>query len=157
MDDSAGAVSESPGFTAGAEVPAVPGLPELSLGLEGTVFGVRSPPGIAWYQHGGFHEGWTVDRRLLGHPLGGHGRELLVTARLDLLEARLRLEGRGFLRERREENLFAPERVGGSVGATLNGAYRASGDFELVLSAEVEHGERDWTRSALMAGLRWMY
>lgn len=156
-EDSAGAWKDVPGLLAGAELAAVPGLPQLAVGLEAATFARSCCGNPFWYRHWSFREGWTDQGRLLAHPLGGNGHELMVFGRVDALDARLRVDGRVFLRERRSENVHAPERAGDSAGIALDVELRADRRFELYLAGQVESGERDWDAMALSTGLRWLF
>lgn len=159
-DDAAGGWWDVPGRVVGAHVPAVPGLPQLSLGAEYTYFAPPCCENPPWYLHLGYQGGWTAGDALLGHPVGGEGAEYLLYGGADLFRARLRLDGRAFLRERGREgydlpwlragNLFAPERAGTSTGLALDGAWRVTPRAELRASGVLEAG-RGWETGELAA------
>jgi hypothetical protein len=143
-EDESGGWWKVAGRMAGAYVPAFPSLPELSAGVEYAGFAKPCCGNPPWYLHGSQSGGWVYGDRPLGHPLGGEGWETAAWAGADVLDARLRLRGRAFLRERsargfdrpeRAGNLYAPERAGRSTGGTLEAAFRASRRAELTLSA----------------------
>lgn len=157
IEDSAGAIADVPGVVAGLELAAVPGVPELALGVERASFAGRCCGNPIWYRHWKFDSGWTVGGVPLGHPLGGHGTEWLAFARADLLEARLRIDGRAFRRDRGAENLFAPDRLGRSTGARIRTEFRALARVEFVLHGALESGEGGWRESSVMVGLRMLY
>lgn len=150
-DDSSGSWHRVPGIVAGLRA-VLPGG-QASFGYETTRFDTRrydlhrfssQPP---WYRNAFFRGGWTKNGEPLGHPLGGHGREHAVDARVDLLNARARLGLRPFRRDREEENLYAPGREGVSWGLDFDARYRL-GRGEARLFGSVEDGE-GWRQSAL--------
>lgn len=157
LEDSAGAWFDVPGVVAGLELPALPGVPGIALGIERTSFSPRCCGNPIWYRHWQFLGGWTDDGVPLGHPLGGHGSEWRSWARADVLDARLRLESALFLRDRGEENLFAPDREGRSAGVAVSAAFRPMPLFDVIFQAGTESGERDWTESAAVLGLRMLF
>jgi hypothetical protein len=162
-EDNRGAWWSIPGAVGGVELSALPGFPALALGAEYTRFG---PPCATcdenglfseWYRHYVYQGGWALDPVPLGHPLGGNGVEVTVFARYDALDARLRLDGRVFHRERDYFNLFAPDREGRSVGAVLEGSWRARPNLDVELETSLEEGARDWRQATLFAGARFLF
>jgi hypothetical protein len=153
FDDSAGAWWDVPGITAGLELPAVPGAPELSLGIERTRFDGACCGNTMWYRNWSLRGGWTDGGRVLGHPLGGHGSEWLGHASLALVDTRLRAQGFVFRRRREAENLFAPEREGVSHGVRGSLQARVQHAWELDVRGEVERGA-DWTSGTLSTRIR---
>lgn len=153
LEDSAGAWLDVPGRVAGVELAAVPGLPELALGLEYASFGGSCCGNPPWYRHMTLVDGWTEDRRPLGHPLGGEGTEWLLQARAHLAEARLRLEVTGLRRSRGEENLYAPQRAGTAVGGLGEIGFRPVPALELRVAAFLEDGS-GWSERYVEAGVR---
>jgi len=148
-EDSAGSFYNVPGVVLGLLIPALPALPGLSVGAEHAYFGHSrvtpdriNPP---WYRHRQFTGGWVVGERMLGHPLGGNGAETAVYGRLTEPLTRIDVKGRAFLRDRRPENLFSPQRAGRSIGGTTTVAWRpASGaTLRLDLSADLGSGWRE--------------
>jgi hypothetical protein len=117
VDDVGFTLFSTAAFIAGVELPAVPGVPALSLGIEHARFPHSCCTHPPWYRHGDLGEGWTDRGWLLGHPLGGEGSEWALHGNLAL--PRTWLSGRVYTRWRGEENLFAPVRAGGSWGAEL--------------------------------------
>ena len=158
-DDNHHAFAKFPAVVAGVELAAVPGLNALSVGLERTSF-ARPCSGCkyyaTWYRHYKFRDGWTVDRRPLGHPLGGDGWEWLAYGRYDVPEKHLRLSARTFLRERGEYNTFARTRAGRSIGGQLGAEFQASRDVDAVLEGALESGD-GWHQSNLFLGLRLLF
>jgi hypothetical protein len=142
MDDTAGAVRDTPAVIAGAELGAVPGMPSVSLGVEAT----RYPPACCgnpiWYRSVFFRGSWADEGRLFAHPLGGHGSEFLGHARLDLPHHGLMMRARAFTRHRGAENLFAPGRDGHSRGGSVALEYTVSARTGLKLHAGRESARR---------------
>lgn len=158
FEDSAGSWKDVPGVVAGIEAAGLPGLPEVSLGIERTSFARRCCGNPMWYRHWKFLEGWTDAGQPLGHPLGGHGDEWLLHGRADLMNARLRVAGRAYLRDRGEENLFAPNFEGRSTGGVLRLEYRVIPGMDVIAGGEIEEGRSDdWRRTAAFVGLKAMF
>ncbi|HVE80278.1 MAG TPA: capsule assembly Wzi family protein [Gemmatimonadaceae bacterium] len=160
-EDNRGAWWTIPGAVGGLEVAAVPALPRLAVGAEYTRFG---PPCFCdvglesnWYRHYVYTGGWAVDPTPLGHPLGGNGVEVTLFARYDSDDARLRLNGRVFHRERDYYNLFAPDREGDSVGGVIRASWRARARLDLEVDGSLEEGAGDWRQVTLFAGARLMF
>ncbi|HSJ33036.1 MAG TPA: capsule assembly Wzi family protein [Longimicrobiales bacterium] len=153
-EDSAGAWWDVPGIVAGVELAAVPRLPWLSVVIERSSFERSASGNPPWYRHPiGFHDGWSTRDELLGHPLGGHGREWLLQARADLMDGRLQLVTRGFTRRRGSENVFAPERAGLSNGVAVRGDLQLRSGFVLHVEGATEDGG-DWRRTQASGALR---
>jgi hypothetical protein len=153
MDDTSGAVRDTPGTVFGVDIGPLPGLPALSLGVERTGFpgSWRGKP--PWYRNVFFRGSWADEGRLFAHPLGGHGREFLAHARLDLPEPGLFAGAELFSRERRFENLFAPEREGSSWGGSLTLQQTLHGRTALRLDATIERGD-GWDTGRFAATIR---
>jgi hypothetical protein len=141
----------------GVEIPALPGLPELGLGLERTTFAASCCGNPIWYRHWSFRHGWTDDGRLLGHPLGGHGSEWLTYARADLFEARVHLDLRLFARDREVENVLAPERIGRSRGGQLGVEGRLASGLGIFFQGLLEDGDTGWRESAVRVGAQFIF
>ena len=153
-EDSAGSWWDVPGIIAGAELAAVPGLPWLSVVLERTSFEGSNSGNPPWYRHPiGFHDGWSMRGELLGHPLGGHGREWLVQSRANLMDGRLQLMARGFRRTRLAENVYAPERAGRSTGFAAGGDLQLRPGVALQLEGSTESGS-GWRRTVMSGALQ---
>jgi hypothetical protein len=131
-DDGAGAFDEMPAVVAGVFFPAVPAVPQLALGAEYTRIAEVCCGHGPWYFNASQRGGWARRDRPLGHPLGGQGSEALGYAQAELLDSRLRVHLRGFVRHRSGEglqrvggaNLFSPLRDGRSVGGAFDAAVR---------------------------------
>jgi hypothetical protein len=141
MDDTAGAVRATPAILAGVEAGPLPGLPGLSLGVERTNFPASRRGNPPWYRNVFFRGSWADEGRLFAHPLGGNGTEWLAHARLDLPGAGLLAGVEVFTRERRQENLFAPDRGGHSRGGTITVEQKLRRDAAFRLDASLERGD----------------
>lgn len=145
LEDSSGAWRNVPGVVAGVQLPALPGLARLSLGLEHAYFAAACCGNPIWYRHLRFHDGWSLGGEAMSHPLGGHGTEWSLYGSADFAAARVRLGGRVFLRDRGEENRFAPDRHGGSTGVDLDAGIRVRSAVEAEGRLEWESGDRSWS------------
>lgn len=154
FDDMGFGWTNVPGVVAGIEAAALPGAPGVSVGLEHAWFAGHCCGNPPWYRHGALGEGWTDRGVPLGHPLGGHGRETALSLRVAAPARGAFVSGRAYVRHRGEENLFAPDRAGASVGAALRGVVWARRGVRLHADAELERGE-GWTgwRASLAAEL----
>jgi hypothetical protein len=136
-EDASGAWTDQPAYTAGVQLPALPGLPWASAGVEATRFAACCAHG-AWYTHTDYQGNWARGDALLGHPLGGQGIETTVYAAAEPPRAPVRLDGRVFVRSRSTENsgvansgnLFAPDASGRGVGGELGIAWRPAPGVE---------------------------
>lgn len=154
FEDSSGAWRDTPGIVTGLELPAVPGLPSVALGLERASFSESCCGNPIWYRHWWFEGGWTDGGEPLGHPLGGDGSEWLLWTVTEMAQARVRLSGELFRRERGSENLFSPDRAGTSVGGTVGIEFRPVPRFDVVLRGAHESGDGGWSESNAFAGIR---
>jgi hypothetical protein len=141
-----------PGIVGGIQVPGFPGAAWLSLGFESTTFRASDTFERSWYEHRVFGT-WTDDGNLRGHALGGAGSEFRLYLGADLVDARLRIETRAFTRDRKEGNLFAPDREGSSDGMGWSVRWRVAPSLDLETSGIVESGT-GWTESGLFLGTR---
>jgi hypothetical protein len=164
-EDAAGGWWSVPGIVGGVRIPAVPGAPELELGVEHTWFGMFCCGNPPWYIHAGQLGGWGAGGAPLGHPLGGEGRETLAYAGADLAGSRARVEVRGFVRQRGDEgfhrveaagNLFTPDRTGRSAGGALSGRVRVGGRSEVAVDAFHDAGD-GWRERHLRAGVSLLF
>jgi hypothetical protein len=85
--------------------------------------------------------------------MGGSGREILLRAEADLLDAALWLRGDAFLRERFSGNLYAPY-TGAGGGFDLEAAWRVLPKLEVGVGGRLETGA-GWTAGG--AGARVSY
>jgi hypothetical protein len=164
-DDNHAAWTLFPARVIGAQVPAVPGIPALSLGIEHAGFsrpctgcdGCHCEYYATWYRHYLFKDGWTVDRQPIGHPLGGEGSEWLAYGTWDDPAHRLRFDVRAFHRNRGSYNIYSPDRKGSSVGGEIATVYRSTPNLDLLFRGAFEEGRADWSEASLVAGLRWVF
>ncbi|GAC1651955.1 MAG: hypothetical protein NVS4B3_13480 [Gemmatimonadaceae bacterium] len=156
MNDNKTAWKEIPAVIAGVMIEALPGMPQLSLGFEHTLF--HTPCATCtyygtWYQHFTYRAGWAVDGTPLGHPLGGEGRESLLSAKWDDPANRRALDARVFTRLRGPANLFAPAHGGRSDGGSIRLEWGLAGGMDALLGAEREIGNQ-WHQTRLSIGVR---
>ncbi len=162
-EDASGAWWKVPGRTFGLF------LPRLGRGLAGgaefTQFAAQCCGNPSWYMHASQPGGWVYASRPLGHPLGGEGWEALAYGQAELLDARLRVEGRAFVRRRgqrglerpeRASNLYAPARTGGSVGGSLDAAWRLGPRMDARVALERDAGD-GWRQQRLRADLSYLF
>jgi hypothetical protein len=152
-EDAAGAWRDVPGRLFGAYVPALPGLPAVSAGVEHVTFAPSCCGNPAWYRHSTHTGGWVDGGRPLGHGLGGQGRQTMVYSNTDLFDARLHLDARVFWGRREGENLYVPGREGDAWGVRLHSRARLfpRSDGELTLLREDGAG---WNELLAFLGLR---
>ena len=154
IDDVGFEFIRKPGLVGGLELPALPGVPAVALGLEHTRFPDHCCGYPPWYRHSALP--WIEERVPLGHPLGGAGTQWLLYSRASLLDARLRLEARALRRNRLADNLYSPTRQGASTGAEVTASWTPTAAVELMAAASIEQGP-GWRESASTAGVRVRY
>jgi hypothetical protein len=165
-EDAAGALRDVPGRVVGVLLPALPGVPGVSAGAEYAHFPVHCCGNPPWYFHAAHPGGWVYRDLPLGHPLGGEGHEASVYADAELWDARVRLSGRAFFRERSQEgflttpqragNLYSPTRAGGSRGGALDAALRLAPHAEGTVSLYRDAGD-GWREQRLRVGLSYLF
>jgi len=143
-EDAAGAWHDVPGIVGGLWSPSLPFAPGVAMGAEYAHFSTSCCGNPKWYRHWSFVGSWASRDLPLGHPLGGNGRQAMVFAEAYLLDARARLGGSVYRRDRKDENLFAPGREGGSTGGSFSLEVRPFPSWELRLEAAEERGD-DWS------------
>ncbi len=158
MDDSHGAYHHVPGFTAGGRLAALPGVPQVGLGLERTIFAVSCCGNPIWYRNYALRNGWADAGIPVGSPLAGNGSEWLAFGDAALLAARVRLRAQAFTRDRGDENLLAPQRAGTSRGGRLDLEVRTGPSLEVGLSLAGERaaGGR-WRTAQAVASLQLLF
>jgi hypothetical protein len=131
----------------------LPGWSNGFASLEATYMGPkRECCNTHWYRNVFFRGSWSKDNVPMGHPLGGHGKEVALNLGADEAAARLRWRGRVVLRDRGAANIYSPEREGRSVAGRLGLAWRVR-NTEASLTGELEDGE-NWRATSLRAGVR---
>jgi hypothetical protein len=166
-DDAAGAFDETPARVIGLYLPALPAAPNVALGGEYTYFKHWCCGHGPWYLNATFPGNWAVRDRPLGHPLGGEGAEYAAYLQAAGWDARLRLDARGWIRDRSDRsldggvrkgggNLFTPQRAGRSVGGTADAALRLAPRAEVRATWMLDDGE-GWRESAFSTSLAWTF
>ena len=162
-EDASGAWWTVPGNTFGLFLPRLGS--SFAGGAEFTRFATQCCGNPSWYMHASQRGGWVYDHRPLGHPLGGEGWEAMAYGQADLLDSRLRIESRAFVRRRGEEglarpervaNLYAPDRTGGSVGGSLDAAWRLAPRTDARVSLYGDAGD-GWRERTLRAQLSYLF
>lgn len=164
-DDAAGAMDEQPARVMGIFLPALPGAPQAGVGVEYAYFKATCCGHGPWYFNATLTGNWAVHGRPLGHPLGGQGSEYAAYAQGDLFNARLHLDGRGFVRDRAaysvgrhffKYNLYSPDRSGRSTGGMLDAALRLLPRADLRAGFTLENGQ-GWREESFHAALAWLF
>ena len=161
-EDASGAWWNVPGHTFGLLLPRLGSA--WAGGAEYTRFAPHCCGNPPWYMHAAHPGGWVHRGRPLGHPLGGEGWEGMAYGQGELLDARLRVEGRAFVRrrtgeglarEQRAANLYAPARAG-SWGGSLDAAWRLAPRIDARLSLYRDAGD-GWREQSLRADLSYLF
>ena len=101
-----------------------------------------------WYQHTRFQSGWQTGDGLLGHPLGGYGRQHTVAAAGWTIDGRIRADFRLSSIRRDRWNLSEGTRPGAATLVKGGGAWRLHPRAELSAGWLEERGagwrERRW-------------
>lgn len=137
FDDAGAAFHKVPAFIAGADWHVLPFAPALGIGVETVIMTPSVAAHPPWYQHIALGDGWTDAGHPLGHPLGGHGREVALV--VNALHARAGTATRLFWRDRGDENLFAPDREGRSLGVGTEGRLWLAGPVHARWRVDAEH------------------
>ncbi len=153
-DDAAGALADVPGILAGLTWTHVASTFDLALGAEHLRFSGACCGNSIWYRNAWFRGAWADGDRLLGHPLGGHGREWRVYGQGSADSGRITGQAAFYLRRRYDENVLVPLRQGSSTGLRAGSDFQVRSGLRVVLDGEVEWGASDWTMSRLLIGLR---
>src|SRR5690606_23360673 len=85
----------------------------------------------------------TDDGALLGLPIGGHGRETSLAIRYDDAPRRVTASVHVALRDRGEENLFAPDRAGSALAVDARFTFFPTSGLRFDGWAGGEHAD-DW-------------
>jgi len=143
-------------YTLGLRLPRVAAgaAGELGLGIEYTRIGGSCCGNPPWYHHFELADGWVVDGELLGHPLGGHGREWRLTAGGTGASGQLLVHGALALRTRQEENLVAPAREGRAVAFEVAADLLATRHISLETRLRGERGA-GWRSLHSATAVRW--
>jgi peptidoglycan biosynthesis protein MviN/MurJ (putative lipid II flippase) len=98
-----------------------------------------------WYQHVRFQSGWRAGPELLGHPLGGYGRQHAVSVSSWSPDGRIRAEMGVASLDRERWNLLEDERPGSATSFELETAWRGRPWLEVAGEIRDERG-RGWKR-----------
>jgi hypothetical protein len=140
-----------PAFILGIEAAPRRGSP-WSSALEHVRFANSTRDYPEWYRHGALGDGWSDEGDLIGHPLGGHGRETSVGVRYDEAPRRVSAALRLFARERGDENVFAPNRTGDALGGSAAIVWFPTAAMRTELTGAVERGA-GWRAGRLLLEL----
>ena len=101
-----------------------------------------------WYQHTRFQSGWQTEDGLLGHPLGGYGRQHTMAVAGWSTDGRIRADFRISSIRRDRWNLIEGTRPGSATRVEGGGAWRLHPRAELAAGWSEESGdgwrERRW-------------
>jgi hypothetical protein len=156
-DDAAGGWWDVPALLAGFEYVHVDSTFDIGVGAEHLQFSGTCCGNSIWYRNAWFRGGWADGEHVLGHPLGGHGREWRVFANGGFMGGKLQMDAALFARRRRDENLFTPAWQGKSTGVSASAEFAPAHKVLLRLHGELESGADDWNSSALSASLRYSF
>jgi hypothetical protein len=151
-DDSSGGWWETAGRVLGLRLAAVPSMPFLEVGAERVAFDAPGFDHGPFYWHNQFLAGWAEERVLLGHPIGGNGRETMLYANASLLDAHLLLGARGYHGARGIWNVYMPTRTGEFSGAGFSLDYSENGMAHARAKWAREWGE-GWSQSSFEIGV----
>jgi hypothetical protein len=151
-EDGSGAWWDSPLITGGIQAPALPGAAAFGVGIERTVITGASGHFDA-YRHHLLTDGWTEDDVLIGHPLGGAGREWLVYATFDAGHGPA-INASGFRRQRAPGNTLAPVHSGVSWGGAIAVRWVAL-PFTFSARAAIDAGQ-GWKTGRAEARIEWI-
>lgn len=154
FDDVGWGWSNVPAFILGGETGWVRDGEAYFVGFELTQFSSKCCGNPEWYLHKDLAEGWSDRGHLLGHPLGGHGRQTALRWRIEKPAGGFRLSGTLYERFRGDENVFAPERQGASAGLSLRVRQGVGGLGRVFGAMEFEFGDGDphWKRARGQVG-----
>jgi hypothetical protein len=154
-DDAAGGWWDVPGMLAGAEYARVTAKYDVAVGAEHLQLSRSCCGNSIWYRNAWFRGGWADDEQIIGHPLGGHGREWRVFANGSVGAGRFNGDVALYARRRRAENLLVPAWEGKSTGVEAGLDVEITSPVRVRLDAEIERGGNDWTTSRLLAAIRY--
>jgi hypothetical protein len=155
-DADPGVFFDVPAFTVGVRLPRAARLAqgELGVGVEHTQISGSCCGNPPWYHHFELADGWTADGALLGHPLGGQGREWRASVTGTSSDAAVLFEAAGALRTRGAENVFAPNRRGRALLLDLAADVQVAERFGVELRLLTERGS-GWNELRSSAAVRW--
>jgi hypothetical protein len=146
-----GVFIDVPAFTVGVRVQAAG---SVGAAIEHTQISGACCANPPWYHHFDLANGWTRHGALLGHPLGGQGREWRAALVVEPPTAALVVHVAAALRSRGGENLLAPVRAGRAVIAEARGDARIGGRAAVDVALLFERGS-GWSELRARAAARW--
>jgi hypothetical protein len=153
-EDAAGGWWDVPAILAGLEFVHVDSAYDAAIGIEHVQFERSCCSNSIWYRNAWFRGSWADDDELLGHPLGGHGREWRVFANGSLDGGRITAHAAFFARRRRDENILVPAWQGKSTGLQAGADISITPTIRLIVDGELEKGASDWSASRLSGAVR---
>jgi hypothetical protein len=149
-----GVLIHVPAFTVGVRTLAKSGSGGIATALEHTHIAAACCENPPWYHHFDLSNGWTVDGALLGHPLGGQGREWRIALDGATSHSPILLHAAATLRSRGPENLLAPVRAGRSLAFEARADGRLSRSTGARAEIFVERGT-GWRELRARIAARW--
>lgn len=156
-DDAAGGWFDVPAILGGVEFVRVDSTYDVAVGIEHLTIARMCCFNSIWYRNAWFRGSWADGEEILGHPLGGNGREWRIFANGGSLNQKLLASGAVFVRRREEENLFVPERAGKSTGVELSGDFALSSSLRITGDVLFESGQTGWNSTRANAALRYIF
>lgn len=153
-EDAAGGWWDVPAILGGLEFTHVDSTFDVAVGAEHVQFSRSCCGNSLWYRNAWFRGSWADDDEVLGHPLGGHGREWRVFASGSASSGRFNTHLALYTRRRRPENVYDPVWTGRSTGFEARTDLGITPALRLILDGELESGADDWTASRLSVALR---
>lgn len=156
-EDAAGGWWDVPAIMGGVKYARMDSSYDVAIGVEHVQFTRSCCSNGIWYRHAWFRGSWADGERMLGHPLGGHGREWRVFADGSVDGGRLTGHAAVFARRRRAENILAPQWEGKSTGVEAGTDAEITNRFWLQIEGEYERGAADWSTARWSAALRYRF
>ncbi len=154
-DDAAGGWWDVPAIMAGIEYAVVDSAYDVAFGAEHLQFSGTCCSNSIWYRNAWFRGSWANGENMLGHPLGGHGREWRLFANGGWGAGTMMANAAVYARRRRAENILVPAWQGKSTGVRAGAELAPGRTVRLLLDGEIEWGEGDWRTARLSAALRY--
>ena len=153
-EDAAGGWWDVPAILGGLEFTHVDSTFDIAVGAEHVQFSRSCCGNSLWYRNAWFRGSWADGDEVLGHPLGGHGREWRVFTSGSASGGRFNAHLAWYARRRRAENVYDPVWTGKSTGLEGRADLGITSALRLILDGELESGAADWTASRLSIALR---
>ena len=156
-EDGAGGWFDVPGILGGLQYARVDSTFDFAVGAEHLQFDRMCCSNSIWYRNSWFRGSWADGDEIIGHPLGGHGREWRIYANGGSMQQRLVGSGALFVRHRKDENIFSPQRSGKSSGVQFTVDYAPTSNVRISGDAMFEAGQSNWNSSRASATLRYSF